>query len=98
VSVLAGRVAHPGLELRGLLLLSGASSKAPPPRVPVLLVEGKHDSMMPARLMREVARRAGPLATYVEVDSGHFAFLDRHEQCERAIASWLVDRERNGRP
>lgn len=98
VSVLAGRVAHPGLELRGLLLLSGASSKAPSPRVPVLLVQGKHDTMMPARLMREVARRAGRLATYVEVDSGHFAFLDRHEQCERAIASWLVERERDARP
>ncbi|WP_309894847.1 alpha/beta hydrolase [Archangium sp.] len=97
VSVLAGRVAHPGLELRGLVLLSGGSSKAPPPRVPVLLVEGKHDSMMPARLMREIARRAGSLATYVEVDSGHFAFLDRYEQCERAIASWLVDRERAAR-
>ncbi|HZH74476.1 MAG TPA: hypothetical protein VEY88_00490 [Archangium sp.] len=53
--------------------------------------------MMPARLMREIARRAGSLATYVEVDSGHFAFLDRHEQCERAIASWLVDRERAAR-
>jgi pimeloyl-ACP methyl ester carboxylesterase len=97
VSVLAGRVAHPGLELRGLVLLSGASSKVSLPRVPVLLVEGKHDTMMPARLMREVAHRAGRLATYVEVDSGHFAFLDRYEQCERAIASWLLERERGTR-
>ncbi|AKJ04751.1 putative esterase [Archangium gephyra] len=97
-SVLVGRAAHPGLELRGLLLISGASTKVPPPRVPVLLVEGTHDSMMPARLMREVARRAGPLATYVELDSGHFAFLDRHEACEKAIASWLLEREREARP
>jgi len=97
-SVLAGHVAHPGLELRGLMLISGASSKAPPPRVPVLLVEGKRDSMMPARLMRDFARRAGRLATYVEVDSGHFAFLDKYETCERAIASWLLDRERDARP
>ena len=97
-SVLVGRAAHPGLELRGLLLISGASTKVPPPRVPVLLVEGKHDSMMPARLMREVAHRAGRLATYVELDSGHFAFLDRHEKCEQAITSWLRDRERDARP
>jgi hypothetical protein len=97
-SVLVGRAAHPGLELRGLLLISGASTKVPPPRVPVLLVEGKHDSMMPARLMREVAQRAGRLATYVELDSGHFAFLDRHEECEKAIASWLLEREREARP
>jgi pimeloyl-ACP methyl ester carboxylesterase len=54
--------------------------------------------MMPARLMRELARRAGRLATYVEVDSGHFAFLDRHEACEKAIASWLLDTERQARP
>jgi pimeloyl-ACP methyl ester carboxylesterase len=97
-SVLVGRAAHPGLELRGLLLISGASTKVPPPRVPVLLVEGKHDSMMPARLMREVAHRVGRLATYVELDSGHFAFLDRHEKCEQAITSWLLDRERDTRP
>jgi hypothetical protein len=97
-SVLAGRVAHPGLELRGLVLISGATTKAPVPRVPVLLVQGEHDSMMPPRLMRELARRAGRLATYVEVDSGHFAFLDRHETCEKAIASWLLDRERGSRP
>lgn len=97
-SVLVNRVAHPGLELRGLVLLSGASSKVPPPRVPVLLVEGKHDTMMPARLMRDYAQRAGRLATYVEVDSGHFAFLDRYETCEKAIAAWLVERERAARP
>ncbi|QRN93685.1 alpha/beta hydrolase [Archangium violaceum] len=97
-SVLAGRAAHPGLELRGLVLISGATTKAPTPRVPVLLVQGQHDSMMPARLMRELARRAGHLATYVEVDSGHFAFLDRHETCGKAIASWLLDRERGARP
>ncbi|WP_233262219.1 alpha/beta hydrolase [Vitiosangium sp. GDMCC 1.1324] len=94
-SVLVGRAAHPGLELRGLVLISGASSKAPPPRVPVLLVEGRRDSMMPARLMRDYAQRAGPLATYVEVDSGHFAFLDRYEACEKAISAWLEDRERH---
>jgi pimeloyl-ACP methyl ester carboxylesterase len=97
-SVLVHRAVHPGLELRGLLLISGASTKVPPPRVPVLLVEGKHDSMMPARLMREAARKAGHLATYVELDSGHFAFLDRHEACEKAIASWLLERERDARP
>lgn len=75
-----------------------SETKAPLPRVPMLLLEGKRDSMMPARLMREFARRAGHLATHVEVDSGHFAFLDRHEACEKAIASWLLDRERQARP
>jgi hypothetical protein len=93
-SVLAERVSRPGLTLEGLVLISGASPKAPPPHVPVLLVEGKRDSMMPARLMRAYAQQAGPLATYFEVDSGHFALLDRYEECQRAISSWLRERER----
>jgi hypothetical protein len=79
------------------VLISGAAPKAPAPRLPTLIVEGKHDSMMPARTMRAFAHRAGPLATYVELDSGHFAFLDRFEACERAIASWLLEREREAR-
>jgi pimeloyl-ACP methyl ester carboxylesterase len=93
-SVLVGRVSHPRISLRGLLLISGAWSEAPTPTVPTLLVQGRDDSMMPTRSMRAIAARLGGLATYVEVDSGHFAFLDRHRECERAIARWLVRRER----
>ncbi len=92
-SVLAERLAHSRLELRGLVLISGASRVAETPRVPVLLVQGKHDSMFPAHRMRAFAERAGKLATLFEVDSGHFAFLDHAEECERAIASWLRERE-----
>ncbi|QSQ28537.1 alpha/beta hydrolase [Pyxidicoccus parkwayensis] len=93
-SVLAGRVSHPRLELRGLVLVSGADSRAPLPRVPTLMVQGKHDSMMPTRSMRAFAERLGRRGTYVELDSGHFAFLDRHVECERAISTWLAERER----
>lgn len=93
-SVLAERVSRPGLELRGLVLVSGASPRAHPPRVPVLLVQGQRDSMMPAHLMRAYAREAGSRATYFEVDSGHFALLDRYQECERAIATWLREQER----
>jgi pimeloyl-ACP methyl ester carboxylesterase len=93
-SVLASRVSHPGIELTGLVLISGASSRAPAPRIPTLIVQGRHDSMMPTSLMRAFAERTGPLATYFEVNSGHFAFLDRYEECERAISAWLVKRER----
>ncbi|NMO19591.1 alpha/beta hydrolase [Pyxidicoccus fallax] len=93
-SVLVHRVSHPRLELRGLVLVSGAYSEMPAPSVPTLLVQGRHDSMMPTRSMRAIAERMGRRATYFEVDSGHFAFLDRHEECERAIAAWLRERER----
>jgi pimeloyl-ACP methyl ester carboxylesterase len=96
-SVLAERVSHPGIELQGLVLISGAAPQAPSPRVPLLVVEGRHDSMMPARTIRAFVRRAGRLATYVELDSGHFAFLDRLEDCERAITTWLLERERDER-
>ncbi|WP_253980456.1 alpha/beta hydrolase [Pyxidicoccus xibeiensis] len=95
-SVLVNRVSHPRIELRGLVLVSGAMSHAASPTVPTLLVQGRHDSMMPTRAMRDFAERMGKLATYVEVDSGHFAFLDRHAECERAIASWLRKREGEG--
>ncbi len=93
-SVLVNRPVPAGLELRGLVLISGAETKAAPPRVPVLLVQGARDTMMPTRLMREYAQRAGRLATSVEVDSGHFAFLDHHAECQGAIATWLRARER----
>ncbi|MDY7227026.1 alpha/beta fold hydrolase [Hyalangium rubrum] len=92
-SLLASRVSRPGVELRGLVLISGASKRAPTPRVPTLIVQGKHDSMMPTPPIRAFAQRTGPLATYFEVNSGHFAFLDRHEACERAITQWLLQRE-----
>jgi pimeloyl-ACP methyl ester carboxylesterase len=44
--------------------------------------------------MRDIAERMGSRATWFEVDSGHFAFLDRHVECERAISEWLRQRER----
>lgn len=93
-TVLAGRVSHPRLELRGLVLVAGADSRAPVLPVPVLMVQGRHDSMMPARVMRAYAERLGQRGTYVELDSGHFAFLDHHDASRRAISAWLVERER----
>ncbi|WP_044183452.1 hypothetical protein [Hyalangium minutum] len=93
-SVLAGKLSRSGPELRGLVLISGASRIADTPRVPVLLVQGQHDSMFPVHRMRAFAQRAGALATTFEVNSGHFAFLDHADECERAIASWLRERER----
>ncbi|WP_233582502.1 alpha/beta fold hydrolase [Corallococcus sp. CA053C] len=93
----ASRLVHrgvpPGLELRGLILVSGAETGAPPPGVPTLVVQGRTDTMMPTSSMRAFAHRLGGKGTYVELDSGHFAFLDRHEDCRRAISTWLRQRE-----
>lgn len=95
-SVLVHRVSHPRISLRGLVLVSGAYSEAPTPSIPTLLVQGRHDSMMPTRSMRAIAARLGGRGTYVEVDSGHFAFLDHHLEVERAISRWLLLQERGG--
>jgi hypothetical protein len=96
-SILASRVSHPDIELKGLVLISGASSRAPAPRIPTLIVQGQHDSMMRTPLIRAFAERAGPLATYFEVNSGHFALLDRYQECQRAISEWLLKQERGKR-
>jgi pimeloyl-ACP methyl ester carboxylesterase len=91
--VLASRPMPPGMELRGLVLISGAESRAPAPAVPVLFVQGTRDTMMPARIARNVGARLGRRATWFELDSGHFAFLDHHEDCEAAITAWLRQRD-----
>ncbi len=95
-TVLVGRVSHPRISLRGLVLVSGAFSEPPTPSIPTLLVQGRHDSMMPTRSMRAIAARLGGRGSYVEVDSGHFAFLDHHFEVERAISRWLREQERDG--
>ena len=95
--VLGGRAMPAGIELRGLVLISGAEARASAPRVPILLVQGTRDTMMPARIARNVATRLGRRGTWFEVDSGHFAFLDHHEACEQAIATWLLRQEESPR-
>lgn len=91
--VLASRAMPPGVELQGLVLISGAESRAPAPKVPVLFVQGTQDTMMPARIARSVATRLGRRATWFGVNSGHFVFLDHHAACEEAITTWLRQQE-----
>ncbi|NOK20616.1 alpha/beta hydrolase [Corallococcus carmarthensis] len=95
--VLSSRVASAGIELRGLVLIAGAQRRASTPPVPVLFVQGARDTMMPARIARDAAARLGRRATWFEVDSGHFAFLDRHAACEEAIRGWLLQQEQRTR-
>ncbi|WP_394846959.1 hypothetical protein LZC95_05770 [Pendulispora brunnea] len=73
---------------KGLILLSGASASAANPGIPVLAVQGRRDTMMPASMVRAYTRRVG--GKYVELDAGHFAMLLRAEETHHAVVSWLT--------
>jgi pimeloyl-ACP methyl ester carboxylesterase len=83
-------------ELRGIALISGAPPKvSPPPGLPVLVVQGQRDGMMPASLARSYfARTRAPTPrTYVALDGGHFVFLSRFREVTAALHAWLSERE-----
>ncbi|WP_394836595.1 hypothetical protein LVJ94_06770 [Pendulispora rubella] len=73
---------------KGLILLSGASSSAANPGIPVLAVQGRRDTMMPASMVRAYTQRVG--GRYVELDAGHFSMLIRAEETHDAVVSWLT--------
>jgi pimeloyl-ACP methyl ester carboxylesterase len=79
-------------RLAGLVLISGAGATAPPD-LPVLVVQGSSDQMMPAPAARQYAARS-PRITYREVTGGHFIFLSAHERVRPIIAAFLSDLEK----
>lgn len=76
----------------GLLLISGGRAPVPP-SLPVLVVQGAKDAMMPASHARAYAAR-GHDVTYHEVPGGHFVFLSDVERVRPAIAAFLSELER----
>jgi pimeloyl-ACP methyl ester carboxylesterase len=76
----------------GLVLVSGGRAQVPPP-LPVLIVQGAKDEMMPATHARAYASR-GHDVTYHEVPGGHFVFLSDVERVRPAIAAFLSELER----
>jgi pimeloyl-ACP methyl ester carboxylesterase len=77
----------PGLD--GLILISGAARTEPPPDVPLLVIQGERDGMMPASLARDYVSRAWSPHTYVSIDGGHFVFLSHTREVTEAITQWL---------
>lgn len=88
-SVLASKVQR---KLSGLVLVSGGRATTPPP-LPVLVVQGKTDAIMPASDARAYASR-GRNVTYHEVPGGHLVFLSDIERVRPAIAQFLTTLER----
>jgi pimeloyl-ACP methyl ester carboxylesterase len=76
-------------ELAGLVLVSGASSKAAPPRMPVLVIFGRDDRRFPVEMIRGYVGRAAQPVEYVELGGGHFILLDHAGEVRSRIATWL---------
>jgi pimeloyl-ACP methyl ester carboxylesterase len=88
-SALALRHEH---ELSGLVLVSGVRAERPP-NLPVLVVQGSRDRMMPAQKARAYAARSAR-ARYHEVAGGHFVLLSKHELVRPAISEFFRSNER----
>jgi pimeloyl-ACP methyl ester carboxylesterase len=78
-----------GRSLDGVILISGAPH-AEPPQMPLLVVQGSDDSMMPASLARRYARSAAAPHAYVELASGHYVFLSHWQRVTAEIGAWLA--------
>ena len=87
----ASRLASPlRRELRGVILLSGASAGAGDAGLPTLLLTGAWDTMTSPATSRALAKRLGERATYVELpDEGHFVFLQARDEVRDHIHGWL---------
>jgi len=79
-------------KLAGLVLISGGRAPAPPP-LPVLVVQGEKDLMMPASHARAYASR-GHEVTYHQVPGGHLVFLSDIDRVRPAIARFLSTLEK----
>ncbi len=79
-------------RLAGLVLISGGRA-ASPPRLPVLVIQGAADRMMPAESARSYARGRGNVQ-YHERPGGHFVFLSDTPAVRPIIARFLSDLEK----
>ncbi len=89
---IGGSLLAPGLDIDGLVLISGASPDARPSGKPTLVLQGALDQMVPARFARDYAHRAD--AEYLEqAEAGHWLLLSHHEWVETELRRWLAAQE-----
>jgi hypothetical protein len=79
-------------RLAGLVLISGMRAQQPP-ALPVLIVQGAADQMMPASFARAYAKR-GSGVSYQELPGGHFIFLSDYQRVRPSIAQFLSELEK----
>lgn len=75
-------------RLSGLVLISGGRAAAPPPALPVLVIQGAADRMMLAASARAYAR-GRPNVQYHELSGGHLIFLSDTTRVRPLIARFL---------
>jgi pimeloyl-ACP methyl ester carboxylesterase len=77
----------------GLVLISGASPDARDPGVPVLVIQGDHDTMTPASLARAYRdEHRGRVVELAVLDGTHFVLLEQRDEVRRRIAHFLEGR------
>lgn len=76
----------PGL-FEGFIAISGAAPGAPSAGIPVLALQGRNDTQVSAKVVRDYCARSG--GHYVEYDAGHFALLLHEKEAVDAMAAWL---------
>lgn len=82
------------LDVEGVILISGASSRARPAAVPTLVLQGGRDPRTPPAPARAYARAVGRRARYVEApEAGHWMILSHHELVQENLRRWLAERE-----
>lgn len=83
----------PRLDVDGVILISGVSHRARPPRVPTLVLQGGRDRMTPPEPARAYSRH--PQVIYEErPDAGHWLILSHHAWATERMRGWLAARER----
>lgn len=83
-----------GLDVEGLVLISGASRQARPAPIPTLVLQGRRDPRTPPAPARRYARLVGRRATYEEhPEAGHWLILSHHGWTTERLRRWLAARE-----
>jgi pimeloyl-ACP methyl ester carboxylesterase len=77
------------LDINALVLISGVSSRAPTPRVPTLLLQGRSDAMVSTSRVRAWAR-AHPRVRYVELPGTHFVLIEQRAAMRRAMRAFCA--------
>lgn len=80
-------------ELAGLILISGADPTAPISGLPVLVIQGKGDERIPARIAERYVAAVGDAATYFPLEGDHFVMLKQADQVQDTIVNWILKQE-----